>query len=132
MKKNKACELISARTLSHWKVDTLPRPPTVGGHQWVKLLGPGVLMAGAAIGSGEWLFGPAVTAQYGGTLLWLATLSIFAQMFCNLEMMRYTLYCEESIMVGFFRTWPGPALWTICYMLLDTSVIWPFNWQLLS
>ena len=39
------------------------------------LLGPALLMCGAAIGGGEWLAGPAVTARYGGflraSLLWL-------------------------------------------------------------
>ena len=35
-------------------------------------VGPGfIVLAGTSIGSGEWLFGPAVTAQYGAALLWL-------------------------------------------------------------
>ena len=31
-------------------------------------------------------------------------------MFCNLEMMRYAVYCGESIVVGYLRTWPGSAV----------------------
>ena len=89
--------------------------------------GPGVLLAGASIGSGEWLFGPAVSAQYGGTLLWLAGLSIVFQVFCNLEMMRYAVYCGESIIVGYLRTWPGPRFWMVWYAVLDLAAIWPFN-----
>ncbi len=110
-----------------WKVDTLPQPPPGGWRHWRSLWGPGVLLAGASIGAGEWLFGPAVTAQYGGTLLWLAMISILAQMFLNLEVMRYALYCGEPIVVGFFRTWPGPVVWTLCYILLDIHIIWPFT-----
>ena len=29
-------------------------------------------MSASAIGGGEWLLGPEVTAKYGGALLWLA------------------------------------------------------------
>jgi hypothetical protein len=108
-------------------VGELPPPPPRGWRRWAGVIGPGVLLAGASIGSGEWLFGPAVTATYGGTLLWLATLSILGQVFCNLEMIRYTLYCGEPIIVGCFRTRPGPKFWTFWFALLDVSSIWPFN-----
>jgi hypothetical protein len=84
------------------------------------------VVAGSAIGAGEWLFGPAVTAQYGGTFLWLATLSIVLQVVYNLEVMRYALYCGEPIFIGFFRTAPGPRFWLICYMTLFLAHIWPF------
>ena len=103
---------VSAGELAPWTTGDLPPAPPSGWRSWTLLIGPGVLMAGASIGSGEWLAGPGVTAQYGGTLLWVATLSILAQVFCNLEMMRYTVYCGEPILVGALRTWPGPKLWT--------------------
>jgi len=118
---------VPAGHLSPWDIGELPHPPAGGWRRWMSLLGPGVLLAGASIGSGEWLSGPAVSAQYGGTLLWVATLSIVAQVFCNLEMMRYAVYCGEPIMVGFFRTAPGPQFWLWVYLLLDFSSIWPFN-----
>src|SRR5713226_3889802 len=86
-------EHMAAGVLPPWTVGELPLPPARGWRRWLSVIGPGVLLAGASIGSGEWLFGPAVTAQYGATLLWLATLSIVGQVFCNLEMIRYTLYC---------------------------------------
>ncbi len=73
------------------------------------MIGPGIVLAGTSIGSGEWLFGPAVTAQYGAALLWLALISILLQGFCNLTMMRYTVYSGEPIIVGGLRTWPGPV-----------------------
>ena len=79
--------------LEPWDVASLPEPPESPRLSLKRLpavIGPGVLMAGVAIGAGEWLFGPAVSAQYGGTVLWLATLSIIAQVFFNLEVMRYT------------------------------------------
>lgn len=120
-------ETVPAGVLPPWTVGDLPKPPSLGWRSWAALIGPGVLMAGSSVGSGEWLAGPGVTAQYGGTLLWIATLSIAAQVFCNLEFMRYTMYCGEPILVGAFRTKPGPKLWTWFYAMLDFAQIWPFN-----
>jgi hypothetical protein len=120
-------DAIPAGVLPPFTVGDLPPPPPGGWRRWLSVVGPGVLLAGASIGSGEWLTGPSVTAQYGATLLWLATLSIIGQVFVNLEMLRYTLYCGEPIIVGYFRSRPGPRLWTICYALLDFAAIWPFN-----
>src|SRR5437868_1830707 len=120
-------ERVPAGLLPGWTVGNLPRQPQRGWRSWLRLVGPGVLLAGASVGSGEWLFGPAVSAQYGGTLLWLAGLSIIFQVFCNLEMMRYTIYCGEPVVVGFFRSWPGPMLWTFVYLVLEFSMVWPYN-----
>lgn len=120
-------ERVEAGYLAAWTVGDLPEAPLGGWRTWLKLVGPGVLLAGASIGSGEWLFGPGVTAQYGATLLWLASLSIIGQVFANLQMMRYAAYCGESIVVGYLRTWPGPRFWMFWYALLDTAAIWPFN-----
>ena len=120
-------ETVAAGVLPPWTVGDLPKPPSLGWRSWAALIGPGVLMAGASIGSGEWLAGPGVTAQYGGTLLWVATLSIVAQVFCNLEFMRYAMYCGEPLLVGAFRSRPGPKLWTPFYAILEFGHIWPFN-----
>jgi hypothetical protein len=90
------------------------------------LIGPGLLMVGANIGGGEWLFGPLVTAQYGGQVMWLANLSILMQVFYNLSVMRYALYCGEPIFVGFFRTPPGVRFWTVFYVLGDLGGVWPY------
>jgi len=109
-----------------WEVDKLPPAPIFRLRQWTMLIGPGLLMVGANIGGGEWLFGPLVTAQYGGRVMWLATTAILMQVFYNLAVMRYTLWCGESIFVGYFRTPPGPVFWTIFYILGDLGGIWPY------
>ncbi len=117
----------ASRYLPAWQEGDLPDPPRPGWKLWVGLIGPGIVLAGTSIGSGEWLFGPAVTAQYGATLLWLALLSILLQGFCNLTMMRYTVYSGEPIIVGGLRTWPGPTFWMVFHAGLDVASIWPFN-----
>ncbi len=115
-----------AESIVPWQVGDLIPPPVLDWRHWAELIGPGVLVAGSAVGAGEWLFGPAVTAQYGGTFLWLATFSIVLQVVYNLEVMRYALYCGEPIFIGFFRTRPGPRFWLLCYMTLFLAHIWPF------
>jgi hypothetical protein len=115
-----------AAPVAPWQVGALIPPPRFGWRQSAELIGPGVLVAGSAVGAGEWLFGPAVTAQYGGTFLWLATFSIVLQVVYNLEVMRYALYCGEPIFIGYFRTPPGPRFWLLCYITLFLAHIWPF------
>jgi hypothetical protein len=90
------------------------------------LLGPGLLMGGSAIGGGEWLTGPTVTAKFGGGLMWLATFSILAQVIYNIEISRYTLYSGEPIFTGKFRTLPGPMFWLVVYLILDCGSIFPY------
>ncbi len=117
---------VQAGMLSPWGVDDLPSAPPTGLRQWKIFLGPGVLLAGASVAAGEWLFGPAVSAQFGGTLLWLASISILCQVFLNLEVTRYAVYCGEPIFVGFVRSWPGPRFWTCFYLVMEIPNLWPF------
>jgi hypothetical protein len=120
-------ETVAAGVLPAWTIGDLPAPPTLTWRNWTVMIGPGVLLAGASIGSGEWLAGPGVTAQFGGTLLWIATLSIVAQVFANIEFMRYTIYCGEPLLVGAFRIWPGPVVWVFVYAWMELAHVWPFN-----
>jgi hypothetical protein len=118
---------VSAGVLPEWTSGELPSPPVLTWRNLSSLIGPGILLAGASIASGEWLAGPGLTAQFGGTLLWIATLSIVAQVFANIEFMRYTIYCGEPLLVGAFRIWPGPKLWAFVYACLEIAQIWPYN-----
>ena len=114
------------RYLPAWGQGDLPRPPRFSGAQWTTLIGPGLLMVGSTIGGGEWLFGPIVTARYGGTVMWLAAVSILFQVFFNLSVMRYALYSGEPIFVGFLRTAPGPKFWIVFYVIADAGYIFPY------
>ena len=89
---------------------TFPSRRGPAGSSGSGLIGPGIVLAGTSIGSGEWLFGPAVTAQYGAALLWLALISILLQGFCNLTMMRYTVYSGEPIIVGGLQDLARPTV----------------------
>ena len=112
--------------MPRWDVGELPAAPKFTARSWAMLLGPGLVMGGAAIGGGEWLLGPIVTARYGGALLWLATLSVLAQVVYNMEISRYTIYTGEPIFVGKFRTLPGPRFWLFAYLALDFGSVFPY------
>src|SRR5688572_3453636 len=115
-----------AQDMPQWEVGELPQYPRFGWRQLSLLIGPGLLMGGSAIGGGEWLTGPLVTARYGGALLWLATLSILGQVLYNIEISRYTLYTGEPIFTGKCRTFPGPMFWVVIYLCLDFGTIFPY------
>jgi hypothetical protein len=112
--------------MPRWTTGELVDAPRFTWRNWFAMIGPGLLMGGAAIGGGEWLTGPLVTARFGGALLWLATLSIVFQVFYNLEISRYTLYCGEPIFTGKFRTLPDPRFWLVVYLLLDFGALFPY------
>src|SRR5262245_5459060 len=118
-------ETVAAGYMPPWDVGELPQAPSL---RWGlrSLIGPGLMMAGSAIGGGEWLMGPAVTAQYGGVVMWLAMVSIVLQVTYNLCVMRYTIYSGEPIVVGWMRLVPGPRLWVWVYLFLDFFAIWPY------
>lgn len=108
--------------LPTWEVASLPEPKP---SSWRDLVGPGIVMMGAQIGGGEWLFGPEVTARFGGGLMWLATIAIILQVFYNMECGRYALYCGEPIFTGFLRTKPGPIFWVVFFLLLSIGAMIP-------
>ncbi len=115
-----------SQKMPRWEAGPLLDAPRFTWRNWVAMLGPGLVAGGSAIGGGEWLLGPKVTAVYGGALLWLVTISILAQVIYNIEISRYTLYCGEPIFTGKFRTLPGPMFWMIAYLLLDFGTIFPY------
>jgi hypothetical protein len=114
------------QSFTDWENSDLPAPPEFRARDWTKLIGPGLLMAGSNIGGGEWLFGPLVTAQYGGRVLWIATTAILVQLCYNLVIQRYALYCGESVLVGFLRTPPGARFWIAFYLVADLGSYWPY------
>src|SRR5687767_941639 len=109
-----------------WSRGELPDAPRFTWRNWVGLIGPGLLMGGSSIAGGEWLMGPSVTAKYGASLMWLATLSILGQVFYNLEVSRYALYTGEPMLTGKFRTAPGPRFWLLIYLFLDFGAVFPY------
>ena len=110
---------VEARSgLSPWALAELPEPPKPRGLGWVSVVGPGVIVLGVSIGSGEFLLGPAVFVRHGLTLLWVTTVAVVLQALFNLEVMRYTLATGEPVFTGFMRTRPSSTIWAVVYTVL--------------
>ena len=67
------------------------------------MLGPGIILAGLSIGSGEFVLWPRLTAQWGFAVFWAAWIGVSIQFFLNMEIERYTLATGESTVTGFLR-----------------------------
>jgi hypothetical protein len=118
---------VEARSgLDPWVSTDLPEPPNPKGLQWLKVVGPGVIVLGVSIGSGEFLLGPAAFVKTGFSLLWVCLVAVFLQTVFNTELMRYTIATGEPVFTGFMRTRPDSKLWSGVYALLYfLQVGWP-------
>jgi len=112
--------------LEAWQRAELPAPPSPKGLQWLSIVGPGVIVLGVSIGSGEFLLGPAVFVKHGFSLLWTTLVAVLLQTIFNTELMRYTLATGEPVFTGFMRTRPSSTLWAWVYSVLYfLQVGWP-------
>jgi hypothetical protein len=104
----------------------LPEPPMPRGLSWIGVCGPGVIVLGVSIGSGEFLLGPAMFVKHGLSLLWVTLAAVFFQTVFNTELMRYTVATGEPVVTGFMRTPGGKIFWSWFYALLYFLQIgWP-------
>jgi hypothetical protein len=104
--------------LEPWARAQLPVPPDPVGLAWLGVVGPGVIVLGLSIGSGEFLLGPAVFVRHGLSLLWVTTVAVVLQAVFNTEVMRYTLATGEPVFTGFMRTRPSSTAWAWFYTVL--------------
>jgi len=104
--------------LDPWRIAELPSAPRPRGLGWFSAIGPGVIVLGVSIGSGEFLLGPAAFVKYGLSLLWVVGVAAFLQTLLNVELMRYTLATGEPIVTGFMRTRPHSTFWAWFYAAL--------------
>jgi hypothetical protein len=96
------------------------------GLGWLGVVGPGVIVLGAALGGGEFLLGPAAFVRYGFSLLWVTLAAVYLQTIFNTELMRYTLATGEPVFTGFMRTRPSATLWGWVYAFLYMLQLgWP-------
>jgi hypothetical protein len=113
-----------------WRQSDLPQPPPYTFRNVARVIGPGAILLGLSLGSGDWMLGPAATARWGPEILWICTVSILLQALLNTEMARYTLATGEPIFAGFMRVAPGPRVWGPVYALLHLAQVgWP-GWAL--
>ena len=84
-------------------------------------IGPGIVVAGSVIGSGELINTPVQAAKFGFVLLWVVLLSCVIKYFLQVEIARHCLVHNRTT-VEALNTCPGPKIrgtsWTaLLYML---------------
>ena len=116
--------------LPEWRPAELPHPPAYNLVNALRVIGPGAILLGLSLGSGDWLLGPVVVTRHGPALLWICTASVLLQAALNAEMARYTLATGEPIWAALLRTPPGPGFWAWVYAGLHLFQLgWP-GWAL--
>ena len=100
-------------------------PRTFGGV--VRSLGPGLIIAGAIVGSGELIATTKTGAQAGIALLWLIILGCLVKVFVQIELGRFAISHGETTLLSLDRV-PGPrllglnwVLWIWLAMMISTT-----------
>lgn len=87
--------------------DILPPPSSFLGI--MGRLGPGLIIAGSIVGSGELIATTKTGAQAGITLLWLIMVGCVIKVFVQIELGRYTITHGETTLAALNQV-PGPRL----------------------
>ena len=103
----------------------------------LRRLGPGLIIAGSIVGSGELIATTTTGAQAGFSLLWLIIIGCVIKVFTQVEFGRFTITSGKTAMEG-LNELPGPrfpfgrspdggprtthANWFICYWVIMTLV----------
>jgi hypothetical protein len=111
-------DVIPHRNLPPLRWRDLPEAPP-----WRQLVGPSVILAGLALGSGEFIFWPYITYRSGFVFFWACLLGVITQFFLNLEIERWTLATGESAITGFCRL--SKAWGPVMLLLNILPWIWP-------
>ena len=73
-------------------------PTNIGGI--LRRLGPGLIIAGSIVGSGELIATTSTGAQAGFSLLWLIILGCIIKVYCQVELGRFTIATGNTTMSG--------------------------------
>ncbi len=87
-------------------------------------IGPGLILAGAVVGTGELVATTNLGAKAGFALLWLVILSCTIKVFVQIELGRYAV-CSGKTTLEAFRELPGPSGivgWWWVLMMLSTQL----------
>lgn len=103
------------------------------------MIGPGIMLAGMALGSGEFVLWPYITFKSQFVFFWACIVGVAMQYFINMEITRWTLATGETAVTGFCRMgkywayvfllmnivpWIVPA-WATSSATIATWLLWP-------
>ena len=87
--------------------DHLDPPTTFAGI--LRRIGPGMILAGSIVGSGELIATTKTGAEAGFTLLWLIIIGCIIKVFVQIELGRYSIVSGQTTLAA-LNTVPGPRL----------------------
>ena len=91
----------------------------------LRQLGPGMILTGSIVGSGELIATPTLAAKVGFTALWLIVVSCVIKVVIQEELGRYTILTGETTFEALNKI-PGPRLgvsWVVwCWLLMFIGV----------
>ena len=106
-------------------VDAFREPPqSIVGI--LKSLGPGLLVAGAIVGSGELIATTVTGAEAGFWLLWLIVLGCVIKVFVQVEIARQVIVTGETSLAVLSRV-PGPRFGRLNWLVLFWFVMFLFS-----
>src|SRR6202011_2946037 len=88
----------------------------------LKQTGPGIILAGSIIGSGELLLTTSLGAEYGFVFLWLILFSCVVKVFVQIELGRYAISSGKPTLAA-LDALPGPRLaahWLVWWWFVMT------------
>ncbi len=91
----------------------------------IRHLGPGIIIAGSIVGSGELVATTLAGAQAGFVLLWLIIIGCVIKVFVQVEFARHTMIWYKTPMKA-LNDVPGPrykANWILWFWLIMTSLV---------
>src|SRR6188474_2690441 len=93
----------------------------------LRKIGPGIILAGSIVGTGELLLTTSLGAEYGFIFLWLILFSCVIKVFVQIELGRYAISSGKPTLQA-FNEMPGPRLgahwlvwWWFGMLLLTVS-----------
>ena len=89
----------------------------------VLTLGPGIVLAGGVVGSGELINTPIQAARFGFVLLWVVILSCLIKYFLQVEIGRHCLIHNRTAFQALNR-FPGPKLRNTSWLVLVFMLSW--------
>ena len=95
-------------------MDGIESPPRTLGATLARL-GPGIIIAGSIVGSGELIATTKVGAEAGFWLLWLILIGCAIKVFAQVELGRYTLIHRETPLAA-LNSLPGPR-WRVNWLI---------------
>ena len=101
-------------------MDTTKNAPSSLGAK-LKFMGPGMVLAALAIGSGELVLTPRSGAQYGFALLWVPILTIVYKAAFSEGLARLTIASGNDVFAAIDRL-PGPRHWAQYFIIIVFSL----------